>query len=376
MVKRPIKLIYIVAFSCFLATFGSPILAQDHGNAAEHNAHGEHAATPKKMDPGKVLMEHILDNHEYHIADYNGHAISLPLPIILYSSQRGFAVFSSKNFEHGHAAYKGYRLIKDEVNGHETIVAVQDDGVTIDEHVKVLDLSLTRNVTQMLLALTLLVVLMINVAKKYRGGLKAPSGFQNAVEPVITFVRDEVAKPNLGHKYQKYMPYLLTVFFFILINNLVGLIPGSANVTGNIAVTLVLGVISLKVILFSTNKHFWGHIFNPPNVPLLVKFILVPVEFLGIFIKPIALIIRLFANMVAGHMIIVCLILMIFIFAQLAPAAGIGFSPVSIAFTVFIYCIELLVAFIQAFIFTNLTAVFIGLSMEGDHGHEEAATHH
>jgi F-type H+-transporting ATPase subunit a len=371
-----IKSLLVVVFSLFLLHFGSSVTAQEHGAAPEHHAETGHEAAEKALDPGKVLMEHILDNHEFHFADYNGHAISLPLPIILFSSQRGFAVFSSKKFEHGHAAYNGYRLIKNEENGHETIVAVQADGVTPDEHVKVLDLSLTRNVTQMLLSLTLLVVIMIGVAKKYRGGLKAPSGLQNAIEPVITFVRDEVAKPNLGHKYQKYMPYLLTIFFFILINNLVGLIPGSANVTGNIAVTLVLGVVSLVVILFSTNKHFWGHIFNPPNVPFLVKCILVPVEFLGIFIKPIALIIRLFANMVAGHMIIVCLILMIFIFAQLAPAAGIGFSPVSIAFTVFIYCIELLVAFIQAFIFTNLTAVFIGLSMEGDHSHEEAAAAH
>jgi F-type H+-transporting ATPase subunit a len=173
------------------------------------------------------------------------------------------------------------------------------------------------------------------------------------------------------------MPYLLTVFFFILINNLVGLIPGAANVTGNITVTIVLGLISMLVILFSTNRHFWAHIFNPP-VPVFVKPILTIVEFLGVFIKPIALIIRLFANMVAGHMIIACLILMIFIFANLAPAAGIAFSPVSILFTVFIYAIELLVAFIQAYIFTNLTAVFIGLSMEGEQFHEEgnSPAHH
>jgi F-type H+-transporting ATPase subunit a len=230
---------------------------------------------------------------------------------------------------------------------------------------------------QMLLSLALLVWIMLSVAKKYaRNGHKvAPSGMQNAVEPVITFIRDDVAKPNLGRRYAKFMPYLLTVFFFILINNLTGLIPGAANVTGNITVTFLLGLISLILILFNTNSHFWGHIFNPP-VPVGVKPILAIVEFLGVFIKPVALIIRLFANMVAGHMIIGCLILMIFIFAELAPAAGLAFSPVSVLFTVFIYAIELLVAFIQAYIFTNLTAVFIGLSMEGEQFREEGATAH
>ena len=203
------------------------------------------------------------------------------------------------------------------------------------------------------------------------GSHAAPSGLQNAIEPVITFIKDEVAIINLGHKYKKYMPYLLTVFFFILINNIFGLIPGTANVTGNIAFTMVLALISLVVILLSTTKHFWGHIFWPPGVPLPVKFILVPVEFAGIFIKPMALMIRLFANMVAGHIVITCFIMLIFIFGGMSKVAGWGFSPVSILFTVFIYLIEILVAFIQAFIFTNLTAVFIGQAMEGDHAHDD-----
>ena len=233
---------------------------------------------------------------------------------------------------------------------------------------------MTRNVVQMLLSLTLLVVLAIGVANKYKknGANVAPTGFQNAFEPVVTFIRDEVGKPNLGKKYEKYMPYLLTVFFFILINNIIGLIPGTANVTGNIAFTLVLAVISFFVILFSTNAHFWMHIFWPPGVPFLVKLILIPVELLGVFIKPAALMIRLFANMVAGHIVITCFVLLIFIFGAMSNVAGWGFSPVSILFTVFIYFIEILVAFIQAFIFTNLTAVFIGQAREG--AHEEA--HH
>ena len=283
-------------------------------------------------------------------------------------------VFMSSKFHHGHEIYNGYKL------EHGKIHAVTADGKT-DETVKVYDLSLTRNVVQMFIALFILVLIMTNIAKKYKTGVgvkQAPTGLQNAVEPVITFVRDEVAKPNLGLKYEKYLPYLLTIFFFILINNIFGLIPGSANVTGNIAFTAVLGVISFFVIMFSANKHFWSHIFNPP-VPGGIKFILVPVEILGIFTKPFALIIRLFANMLAGHIIIICLISLIFIFGGLNAAIGWGFSPISIAFAVFIYVIEVLVAFIQAFIFTNLTAVFIGQAIEETHHHEDSHhddTHH
>jgi F-type H+-transporting ATPase subunit a len=314
-------------------------------------------------------MEHIMDNHEYHLADVRGKAISLPLPIIVYSKERGLDAFMSSKFEHGHAAYNGYVMHDNHIN------AVKADG-TPDTSIKLYDFSLTRNAVQLLIASLLLILIMTSVAARYRrnGAGKAPSGFQNAVEPVITFIRDEVGKPNLGKKYHKYMPYLLTIFFFILINNLLGLIPGSANVTGNISFTLVLAFISMIVILLSTNSHFWGHIFWPPGVPLAVKFILIPVEFAGIFIKPIALMIRLFANMVAGHIVIICFISLIFIFGAMNKGAGIGFSPVSLLFTVFIYFIELLVAFIQAFIFTNLTAVFIGQAFESGHSEDHGAS--
>ena len=224
----------------------------------------------------------------------------------------------------------------------------------------------------MILALTLLVWILISMANKYKrnGAGKAPSGLQNAIEPVITFVRDEVAVPNLGHKYHKYLPYLLTVFFFILINNIFGLIPGSANVTGNIAFTLVLAFISFVIILLSSNAHFWQHIFWYPGVPFPVKILMMIVEILGVFTKPFALMIRLFANMLAGHIIIICLVSLIFIFGGLSKSIGWGFSPVSIGFAVFIYLIEVMVAFIQAFIFTNLTAVFIGQAFEGEHSEE------
>lgn len=364
MARRRIKSLLVATFSTIAILFSTVVFAnetpQKEGETA--GAHSEAA-----FDPAKLIMEHIMDAHEFHFFSLGEKHISIPLPVILYSPQRGVSVFSYGRFHHGHEVYEGYK------SEEGKIVAVNAAG-EVDEAVQVYDFSLTRNVVQMFLALLLLVWLMVGVANKYKknGAKVAPSGFQNAVEPVITFVRDEVGKPNLGHAYEKYMPYLLTVFFFILINNLIGLIPGTANVTGNIAFTVILGFISFLVILFSTNKHFWGHIFNPP-VPFPVKFILVPVEFIGIFTKPFALIVRLFANMVAGHIIITCFIMLIFIFGAMSKVAGIGFTPVSLAFTIFIYFIEILVAFIQAFIFTNLTAVFIGQSREGAH-HEEA--HH
>jgi F-type H+-transporting ATPase subunit a len=369
-VKR-VKSLLVAVFSLSLVLFSQGAFAQHHDNA---DTQEEEHTKKEGFNANEVIFEHVLDAHQFHFLSYKGsdgeqHHVSIPLPVILYSPQRGFDVFMSSKFHHGHEIYNGYKL------EHGKIHPVTAEG-TADEAVKVYDLSLTRNVVQMFLALIILVIIMTNVAKKYKTGVgvtTAPTGLQNAVEPVITFVRDEVAKPNLGLKYEKYLPYLLTIFFFILINNIFGLIPGSANVTGNIAFTAVLGVISFVVIMLSGNKHFWSHIFNPP-VPGGIKFILVPVEILGIFTKPFALIIRLFANMLAGHIIIICLISLIFIFGGLNAAIGWGFSPISIAFAVFIYVIEVLVAFIQAFIFTNLTAVFIGQAIEETHHHED--THH
>jgi F-type H+-transporting ATPase subunit a len=374
MALRTVKSLLVAAFSLLLLTFSNVAFAdQNPGNnefqpeiSAQHTQKGE-----GDFEPGKVIMEHIMDNHDFHLFDYNGHAVSIPLPVIVYEKEKGLSFFMSSKFEHGHAPYNGYKLEEG------TIKALNADN-SINEEAKVYDFSMTRNVVQMLIALTLLVWMLLSVAKKYKqqGAKKAPTGFQNALEPVITFIRDEVGVSNLGKKSDKYMPYLLTVFFFILICNIFGLIPGSANVTGNIAFTAVLGIISLIVILLSTNKHFWGHIFWYPGVPMIVRlFIMLPVELLGIFTKPFALIIRLFANMVAGHMIITCLVMMIFIFSKLSVGAGIGFAPVSMLFTIFIYLIEILVAFIQAFIFTNLTAVFIGQALEGAHD-DEAHAHH
>jgi len=362
MVSRGIKSILVAAFGLSMLLFSNVSLAQvkEAGTAETTSAPKE-----EKLDPAKIIMDHIKDAHEFHFFTIGSFHATIHLPVILYSPTKGFSVFSSAKFgEEGEEEYNGYKF-----DESKNIVAT--DGSTV------YDFSLTRNVVQLIIALTVLVLLMTGIAKKYKNGIgvdTAPKGWQNALEPVITFVRDDVAKPNLGDSYLKYLPYLLTVFFFILINNIFGLIPGSANVTGNTAFTMVLGVISLIVILFSTNGHFWAHIFWPPGVPFLVKLILIPVEVAGVLIiKPAALIIRLFANMVAGHIIILSFISLIFIFGAMNKAAGWGFSPVSILFTVFIYFIEILVAFIQAFIFTNLTAVFIGQSFAGEHhnGHDD-----
>ena len=228
----------------------------------------------------------------------------------------------------------------------------------------------------MFISLLILWFLMTGVAKKYKknGSHKAPTGFQNALEPVIGFIQDTVAKPYLGKNAPKYMPLLLSLFFFIWVNNLLGLIPGGANLTGNIAVTLVLALVFFVVMIANSNKYFWAHIFNPPGVPFGVKLILVPIEIISnLLIKPAALAIRLFANIFAGHTIILSIILLIFIFAGLNKVAGIAFIPVSVGFTIFMFFLELLVGAIQAFIFTNLTAVFISQAIEEHHHHGEEA---
>ncbi len=348
MLEKCLKSLLVLAFSVLLTVYANNIYAQEK---------------PKEgLDMKSVIFGHIMDAHDFHFFDIihedgSKHPVSLPLPVILYSSQKGFSFFMSSRFHHGEEEYDGYNLVEGKI-------------VPVDSNVKVYDFSLTRNVVQMILALALLVWIMVTIAKRYKTGqgvISAPKGMQSLMEPVIVFIRDEVAKPNLGYDADKYLPYLLTVFFFILINNIFGLIPGTANVTGNIAFTIVLGIISFVVMIASSDKHFWLHIFNPPGVPGWVKIILVPVEFMSLFLKPFSLIIRLFANMVAGHIIIICLISLIFIFGQIHPAIGYGSSVIAIPFTIFIYFIEVLVAFLQAFIFTTLTAVLISQAIEGKH---------
>lgn len=390
MTLKCVKSLLVAGFSVFFLAFSISTFAQEAPSETGDNVKKEEK---KGFDANEVIFGHILDAHEFHFFSYEGsdgeeHEASIPLPVILYSKQKGLDVFMFSQFHHGEAAYNGYKVVTAEMLEEENlpagkyhegqIVAVDANG-QIDESVKLYDFSITRYVVQMIISLLLLTWIMVSIANRYKKGLgvvTAPKGKQSLMEPVILFIVDEVARPCLGEKkYRKYLPFLLTVFFFILINNLLGLIPGSANVTGNIAFTLVLALIAFVAILFSTNKHYWGHIFNPP-VPGFVKPILMLVEFLGVFIKPMALMIRLFANMVAGHILIICLISLIFIFAGLSAAAGWGASPLSVAFTIFIYFIEVLVAFLQAYIFVFLSAVFIGQAFEGSHDdvnhHEDA----
>ena len=333
----------------------------------------------KKMDVAGEMFGHVGDSHQWHLFGMSGHPVAVPLPVIVYTATKGLNIFSASNFDyegmeentmadgktHRSPSYNGYHL---ERGIKEKIIA--DDGS------KVYDFSITKNVLAMLLSVVILLWLMLGVAKKYRehGANRAPSGFQNAVEPVITFIRDEVAKPNLGYRYLQFMPLLLTLFFFIWINNLLGLLPFSFNFTGNIAVTLCLALITFIVMLVNANKHFWSHLFNPPGVPMGVNVLLVLIEVLSLFVKPIALTIRLFANILAGHIVILSVVFMIFIFGNINKGVGIGFVPVSLAFSIFMFMLELMVGAIQAFIFINLTAVFIGQAIEETSHHHD--THH
>ena len=354
--KRIFSLL-VLALTLFAGNFSA--FAQ-HEELIGEQAH--EAAEEESLDIKKIIFGHVGDAHEWHFFTAGDMHATLPLPVILYSPEKGMSVFSAARFGHeGHReAYNGYVLNE---NGK----------ITAEDGTKVYDFSITKNVASMFISIVLLLWIMLTVAKSYkkRGTMVAPSGLQNAIEPLITFVRDEVAKPNLGHKADRFMPLLLTFFFFIWINNLLGLLPGGANFTGNIAVTACLALITFIVMIVRGNGHFWGHLLNPPGVPLGIKFLLVPIEIISLFIKPVALTIRLFANILAGHIIILSIVCMIFIFGAMAPAAGWGFSPVSIAFSIFMFCLELLVGAIQAFIFTTLTAVFIGQAVDEGHGHDD-----
>lgn len=357
------KIITTLIFALFLGF--STVKAQEAPAAEEPQ---------KEFDITSFIFHHIADAHEFTIFGADESWFGLHLPIILWTED-GLVTFSSKAFELDSEAQvvvekKGQRFTR----YHGKIYYAHDQAVngkyvSYDQEEKVanvrpLDFSITKNVFTILFSVVVLLVIFLSVANAYkkREG-QSPKGLQSWLEPIILFVRDEIAKPNLGHKYEPYMPYLLTVFFFIWFNNMLGLVPffpGSANVTGNIAVTMVLAAITLLIILFSGNKHYWSHIFNPP-VPGWLKPLMIPVEIVGVFTKPFALMIRLFANITAGHILVLSLLCLIFIFNSLAIA------PASIIFVIFIGLIELLVAFIQAFIFTILSALFIGMAIEEHH---------
>jgi len=331
----------------------------------------------EEFNASEYIMDHVKDSHEWHIlTKKDGHHVSVYLPVILFSKHSGLHAFSSKKIAHGHA-HKGFQM------GHGTIMEEDKQGeliekslegkiVEVDAHGDVveaglpLDFSITKNVFMMMLSVIVLLWVFLSLARSYkRTGISEPRGLQGFIEPVIVFIEEDVAIPNIGEeRYQRFMPYLLTVFFFILLNNLMGLIPFfpfGANVTGNIAVTFVLASITFLITQFSSNKGHWQHVFNTPGVPVWLAPIMIPVEIIGLFTKPFALMIRLFANITAGHIIVLSLISMIFIFKSLFVAVP------SLLMVLFMDCIELLVAFLQAYIFTLLSALFIGMAMPEHH---------
>ena len=312
-------------------------------------ANSNEADTEEPFNAGDMIMHHILDSHVWHFWD--GHYGTIYLPVIVYSQERGLDVFSSSNFydeHHNIIAFNGYVL------EHENISLANGEPVY--------DFSITKNVAALFMNAIVLLLVFIAVAKGFRKNAgRAPSGIQSLFEPIILYIRDEVIKPNIGHGYEKYVPYLLSLFFFVWFGNLFGLMPGASNLTGNIAVTAVLAIFTFIITNVSGNANYWKHIFWTPGVPLPIRIIILPVEIIGIFTKPISLMIRLFVAISAGHIVILSLIAMAFIFQSYA--VGIGSSII----LVFINLIEILVASIQAYVFTIFTAVYIGLATEEAH---------
>ena len=358
------KILALVA----MVVFSFNLMGQHHEKAEHHTSEANPINTSKEIN--EYIRHHLQDAHDFtfYTDGTTGEHVGFPLPVILWDN--GLQVFSSSKFNHGHSIA--------EVNGnyyalhHGKIYKTDAEGtLNLDEHghptnKKPLDLSITKSVVGMLLAGVLLIWMFGSLARSYKKG-PIPTGFARVLEPLVIYVRDEIARPTIGEKkYKKYMGFLLTVFFFIWILNLLGLTPLGFNVTGQIAVTSCLALITFIIVQFSGNKDYWGHIFWMPGVPVPMKIILAPIEVLGMFTKPFALLIRLFANMTAGHFVVMSLIaLMITMKAAFGPVASTGMSFLLASF---IFVIEILVAFLQAFIFTMLSSLFIGLAVQ-EHDH-------
>ena len=324
----------------------SGVFAQEatQADTVQTQAHAEGA-----FNANDVIIHHVLDDHVWHFFD--GHYGTLYLPVIVYSEARGLELFSSSRFYDDHhqtVEYNGYRL--------------EHNHITLNGQ-PVLDVSITKNVAMLLINSTLLLVVLVAAARGYkRNAGRAPSGVQSFIEPIVVFVRDEVVKPNIGHRYERYLPYLLPLFFFILFGNLLGLLPGAGNLTGNIAVTATLAFFTFIITNVSGNKSYWGHIFWTPGVPLPLRLVILPVEIIGIFTKPISLTIRLFVAITAGHIVLLALISLAFIFQSITVGL------MSSVIVLFINLIELLVAGIQAYVFTLFTSLYIGMAVE-EHDH-------
>ena len=354
------------------------VSAQEGHKAEAHD--GDHAATEPEeavFNPNEMIMHHIADSHGWHIMDWNDKEIGIPLPVILWTRE-GLVVFSSSLFHHDiegrHVAEAGGQRF---INLHEKIyyasdapnehgVYAQADAATHEvANAKPWDISITKNVASLLVSVVIILVLFIGAARSYaKNGAAAPRGLAGFVEPLVFFVRDDIAKNNIGPHYKKFVPLLLTIFFFIWVNNLMGLVPffpGGANVTGNIAVTMVLAFVAFVVTNVNGNRHYWKHILWMPGLPVAVKPLLAIVEIIGIFTKPFSLMIRLFANITAGHIIVLSLVSLVFIFET------VWVSPVSVLLTLFISVLELLVAALQAYIFTLLTALYLGAALQEEH---------
>lgn len=336
----------------------------------------EHHIDVPKASKNAALEEKIKEDIDHHIQDSHfftffsdsdsGEHYGFPLPVILWDD--GLHVFSSSKFHHGESVAesngKYYKLYHSKIyrTGAEGTLNYDEDHHATN--VKPIDFSITKNVVMMFITGLLMFILFAGLAKSFKKGPIA-TGAGRFFEPIVLYIRDDIAKPNIGPKYKKFMPYLLTVFFFIWFLNLFGLTPLGANVTGNIAVTLALALITFIITQFSGNKNYWKHIFWMPGVPVPMKFILAPIELLGVFIKPFALMIRLYANIMAGHVVLMSIIALVFLVQN-----WIG-GGLSLVLAFFLSIIELLVAALQAYIFTLLSALYFGFAVE-EHEHEEA----
>jgi F-type H+-transporting ATPase subunit a len=370
----PCKIYKGLVFAMMLLLLGSGLnkaWSQEHPapeTAVSAETHESNPEAAEAFKPGDFIFDHINDAHEWHVSKN----LIISLPVIVYSKNNGFNVFMSRNFRHGHAEYKGFRL---ETSGPKKGKVVDVAGGYV------LDLSITKNIASLFLGFCVLMLIFLTIGKAYRKSpVSAPRGLQSWIEPIIIFLRDDVIKPSVGPRYEQYTPYLLTLFFFIWTNNMLGLIPippAGANLGGNIAVTMVLAIFTFVITNVSANKNYWRHTLNTPGVPAWLKLpipIMPLVEVLGVFTKPLVLMIRLFANITAGHIVIMGFITLIYIFAQMSAGLAFGVSLITVAFNVFITFLELLVAFIQAFIFTFLSSIYIGLAIAEDH-HEEKKEH-
>ncbi|MDR1372494.1 MAG: F0F1 ATP synthase subunit A [Dysgonamonadaceae bacterium] len=343
-------------------------------NEAEHlaDAAPAHETPGGKLNVTEMILEHVGDAYDWHVATVGEHNVSIPLPVIVRSQNDGWNVFLSSRFEHGHAEYRGFSIANE---GKFKGKIVEN---TAGKEVRPLDLSLTKNAVSLILSSIFLIWTVMSCAswyKKRKAEEASPKGLVGMIEMLIMSIVNDVIKPCIGKNYARYSPFLLTVFFFIFINNLMGIIPffpGGANVTGNIAVTSVLAIFTFIVVNSFGTREYWKEIFWP-DVPVWLKVvpIMPAIELVGVFTKPFALMIRLFANILAGHSIVLGLTSVIFITVNLGAAMNAGMTALSVIMTVFIGFVELLVAFIQAYVFTMLSAVFIGLSQIEAHHTKE-----